>query len=283
MADNATPNVSGAQSDPVPTIPVTPEPQAPSVLELKDDSVVRIPGVDKEVKFGEHFRGLQSQFTKASQKAAKFERDLQEARQAIKDREDRLMAFERMSRGDRTPPKDPAQDLLAAIKSRQVLSGEEAAAVMEHFLQRANSFQPALQHRDQAMLMLGQEIAKLKSQLSSVNAERADVSFNRKISGWLKELDLPDEAADLAAEIYLAYEGEDLDSEFPDLLRKRWESVEKLVRARDRARRESARSKPFVPGKGGNGAASKPINTANMSPKQITDEIWESLVANPET
>src|SRR3954469_13675397 len=56
--------------------------QTPEAFELNDDALVRVKGSDQPVKYGEHFRKFQSQFTKASQEAARLRKELDAERQS---------------------------------------------------------------------------------------------------------------------------------------------------------------------------------------------------------
>ena len=107
--------------------------------------------------------------------------------------------------------------------------------------------------------------------------------FDGKISNWLKEGGYPSEAADLAKEIYLAYEGDDLDNEFPQIFANRWEQIQQIIDSQRKAKVEAAR-RPLLPGRGGNGVASKPIGLkGNESSKQLADTLWDAMQAGETT
>ena len=62
-------------------------PNAPQVIELSEDSLVRLPGAKEPVRYGDHSRGFQSEFTKRAQEAKryrqeaeKYQRELEAAR-----------------------------------------------------------------------------------------------------------------------------------------------------------------------------------------------------------
>ncbi len=274
MADN--PNAEGGAS-PLSEGGAAAAPAAePTPLSVTPDTLIKLDGHEKPVKFGEHIRGFQSQFTKASQRAAELEKKLIALEAAQKERDAELSRY-RQFVGNGQPKSDPNADLIEALRTKQYLSGEEAAGVVSAILQRVEQAQNGFNPRDTAILTIAKRLAEAEKRLGGFAQERSEREFKARISGVVKELGLPDEASELAEEIYLAYTGDDLDQEFPSILSKRWEQLEKLVRARDKAKLEAARAKPFVPGKGGLGSAQKPLNTAKLTAREIADQVWEGL------
>src|SRR5690242_20616860 len=55
----------------------------PTVYEVDDDTLIRPKGSDKPIKFSEHVKGFQANYTKAAQRAAQLERQLQEREQRL--------------------------------------------------------------------------------------------------------------------------------------------------------------------------------------------------------
>lgn len=253
---------------------------APTPIELKDDSFVKIPGMEKPVKYGEHYRGLQGQLTKASQRAAELERRYAEAQARLEERE---RALQRTSQPQQTP-QNPALGLVDKLRELPYLTGAEAAEAIQSVIGQVGQFGTELQRRDLALQVLYHQLKATRDMVNNLQSNHTNSAFENKISRWVGELGLPPEAKELAQEIYLAYEGDDLDSEFPNILRNRWDQLMSIARATEKARVDNARRLPFVPGKGGQGVPSKPLQDklAKASPAQVADELWDAMQSLPE-
>jgi hypothetical protein len=241
----------------------------PEAIELKEDSLVRIPGVDKPVKWNDHVRGFQSQATKASQRAADLERKYQEAQQS-------LQRYEQMQRQGQAPQQggpDPLADLAAA----PYITGQQQAEILRGL---ATEFQ----QRDQFLLGMMKAVQQLQKQLSPVLEQTSMSSFDQKIDRWLQEGGYPKEYSDLAKEIYLAYTGDDLDNEFPTIFKSRVEQIEAAIEAKRRSAAEQARRAPFVPGRGGEARPSSPLklNVRNTA-REDAENLWEAMQAGQGT
>jgi uncharacterized protein YukE len=238
-------------------------PAEPTVYDVNDDTLIRVPGRNEPVKFGEHFRGFQSQFTKASQRAAQLERELA-ARDA------RLAEVQRQQQQAQRQGNQPAQPSLADKLGQLPYLDGAAAAEM------ANSIYGEFKQRDQILVATLQELQKMRNVVNSLNQSHQGSAFEGKISKWVNDLGFPPEAVDLAKEIYLAYEGDDLDNEFPQILQNRWAQLEKLFAARQQAKIAAAKKPPFIPGRGGAAGPSKPLQLdPRLTAQQAADQIWD--------
>jgi len=267
MADDSTPS-AGGNTGAAPVVTQTPEP-----ISLSDDSFVKLPGSDKPVKWGDHYRGFQSQFTKTAQEKAKLEQTRQSLEQQVKDRDVMVQRLQQaLGVNNQTPPTDPYADL----KSRQYLDGEAAYKLAQSLRGEVGSFGSALGQRDQVILALAKQLAEIKKSVGEFSTQRQGQEFENKIKKWVTDLEL-DGFEDLAKEVYLAYEGDDLDNEFPTIFKNRVQQVEAAIRARDKKRLETRRQLPFTPAKGGNGSAGKPISLADKNAREVTDILWEQM------
>jgi len=257
--------------------PATDSAAEPTPIELRDDSLVKIPGSDKPTKYGEFYRGLQGQLTKASQRAAELERRYVEAQARLEERE---RAFQRMN-SQPTPGQttNPTAELVNKIRSLPYMSGEDAAEMTETIINQIAQVGGQFQQRDAILIGLARQLKATQDLVNNLQSNHVNSSFEGKITRWVGELGLPAEATDFAKELYLAYEGEGLDEEFPTILKNRWEQVVSLARQAERARIDSARKLPFVPGRGGQGVPSKPLSDklAKANPAQVADELWEAM------
>lgn len=244
----------------------TPTPAEPSIIDVDDNALIRVKGSEKPVKFGDHVKGFQSQFTKASQEAARLKSALQEREARIQQFErERQQAAQRQNEGQN---QGQGNDMLAQLRELPYLSGEQAVGVVQAISQQ-------IQQRDQILLGALKTIQKLQGVVGGLHESHSTSAFDGKINRWLTEGDYPPEIADWAKEVYLAYEGDDLDSQFPEILRSRWEQLNKVMEGRKAAQVAAARKSPFVPGRGGNANPSKPLEIkGDSSSRDLADQLF---------
>lgn len=240
----------------------------PSIIDVDDNALIRIKGSDKPVKFGEHVRGFQSQWTKAAQKASQLEGQLRE-------RDARLQEIQRQQEIQAQRGQQGQQpDVFEALRALPYLTGQDAASVVQ-------SIGEQIRQRDMVLLGALKQLQAVQKMVGGLHESSSGAAFEAKIGRWLQSGGYPPEAADLAKEIYLAYEGDDLDEEFPRIFEERWNQVEKLVEARRQAKVREARPRPFIPGRGGDGKPSKPLELApNASAADIADLLFPTLQGN---
>jgi hypothetical protein len=232
-------------------------------LRLTDDMEVIPPGQEKPVKYGEFQRGFQSQFTKASQKAANLEREIAGLKQAAQQQQ--------QAGQPQTPSK--RKQLIDNLKARTYLSGEEAASAIDNiFGEVENDFST----RDQALRLIAQKLLQIDAQQQKFSQSANQSSFSNTIKSALTANKLPEELDEFAQLVYLSHEGADLDQEFPTLLKGFWDKFANVVRQMDQKKVEGARTSRF-PGRGGQGSAGKPLDTSRMSPSQQADALWEMV------
>lgn len=239
-------------------------PETPQPLELTDDSLIRVKGSDKPVKFGD-VRNFQAQFTKSSQRAAALERELAQEREARQ-----RFEAERARQNTQQPQN---QDVFASLRELPYLSGEQAVEVVQGITQEVRA-------RDQVIGALVKKIQSMDQRLGGLYETHTNSAFDSKINKMVGDLghDTSDAGLlDLAKEVYLAYEGNDLDQEFPRIFGERLKQLETYFEARKRAALEKARRVPFVPGRGGNGGPSNPLQIkGNASPREIAELLWNN-------
>lgn len=252
----------------------------PSIVELKSDSLIKAEGFDKPVKFSELTRRQQADYTKKTQELARarqeWERERDSERQRLSQLATELLQRQRQGQGE------PKNDFLDKLRAKTYLDGQTAAELLQEIQQNGfGTIQKEIGRRDEVITALYQQIQNLQRNFTSLQSERNNQSFETKISRWVNELGYEPEWNDLAKEIYLAYEGDDLDTEFPTIFKNRVEQIEKVLRTRDKKKVEAARSNPFrLPGKGGQGTTGKPIGLkGNESAKDTADHLWEMLQA----
>lgn len=240
------------------------QPDTQSAFEVSDDSLIRLKGSDKPVKFSDHVRGFQSQATKAAQKAAALERQLQE-------RDAKLQALQQAQR--QQPQQQSSEDIYADLRQLPYLTGEDAVSVVESIGQQ-------LRQRDMVLLGALKQMQNMQRILGTLGDQYTTQSFEGKIAGFIKQGGYDPGYTDFAKELYLAYEGDDLDEEFPQILANRIKQIETIMEGKRRAA-ANQRRQPFIPGKGGNANPSKPLQLkANASAREIADEMWATMNHN---
>lgn len=248
-----------------------PNPAEPAFIEVDDNTLIKPKGSDKPVRYGDNIRTFQSQWTKAAQKAAALERELQARDERLRQIEAQQQAAARQPQGNGQP------DIYEAIRSLQYLSGEDAVQVVQHI-------EGQMRQRDMVLLGALRQMQQMQKIVEGLNESATTSSFDAKISRWLEEGGYPPEAKDLAKEVYLAYTGDDLDAEFPRIFHDRWTQIQQIINAQRTAQLNANRRSPFVPGKGSNVGPSKPLQIPpDANAKAVTDLLWDSIQKGSDT
>jgi hypothetical protein len=237
-------------------------PDTPQPIEITDaNAYVKLPGSDKPVKVSEAL-GFQAQFTKASQRAAALERELNAERQ-------RAHEYQRSRAQAPQQPQGQNEDVFAALRELPYLDGKAAVDMVQGITSQ-------IKQRDQVLMAALTKMQQMERILSGLNENHLNSSFDSKINKWVTDLGYGPEAVEVAKEIYLAYEGNDLDQEFPRIFGDRMKQLENLFEARKRSAIDRARKVPFVPGRGGSAGPSKPLQLkGNESPKDLANLLWD--------
>ncbi len=257
---------------------------APQPLKLSNDSLIQIEGQEKPVKFSDYTRGFQSTATKAAQERARLAEKYSQLEATLKEREEAIRRYEAAQRQSQVQPGQTQPDeLIQAIESLQYLDGPAAGRMLKAIRAEIGKVSNSFGQRDQAIALLYQQLMSMKEQVGQLSGRTKQADFDSKIKGVVNELGYGEEYEDLAKEIYLAYEGDDLDSEFPEILRKRVEQIETAIRKRDKAKVEQSRTRPFTPGRGGIGQASKPLDLRGKTAAEIADIVYSQIEGGSET
>ncbi len=250
-------------------------PDSPTVLDIPDDNtLVRVRGSDKPIKFGDYSRGFQSQATKAAQERARVERELATERQRVAEYEARLKQVSQQASGQH----GNQPDVYSQLESLTYLDGPTAAKVVQ-------SIAGQIQNRDRILLGLAQELQRLQKTVGGLNESHVQSGFSSKIDRYLSDGGYGPELKDFASELYLAYEpGPDLDAQFPSILAERVEALTKYVEAKRQASLNAARKSPFVPGRGGQAGPTRPLELdPKASARETADKLWDLMQVGPGT
>lgn len=272
--------------------PQAPNSGAGSAVELNDDTLVRgVPGFNEPVRYGDLYKRLQSDYTRKTTEAQKlrqqYETEHQTRTREIQDERKRLEGIAATIAG-RQGSQGPASadPVLAEIVNSKFLDGASAGKLVN--LIQEKGFAPiisAFKERDQILTGMYNVIQTLQKQVNELSSAKQGVDFDGKINRWLSEGGYPQEAAQLAKELYLAYEGDDLDNEFPQIFETRWNQLQGILRAQDRKRVDEAkRLGRQIPGKGGSGSTGKPIGLkGHEKARDVASALWDHLQTGEET
>jgi hypothetical protein len=263
------PSGGGTSNAPLGAEPVQSTPSEPQALELSDDSLIRVKGSDKPVKFSDHVKGFQSQFTKASQRAAQLEKALQE-------RDARLKALEQAQQASAANRggTQSTEDVFAALRALPYLKGEDAVNIVEGIGEQ-------IRQRDMILVAALKQLQQMKGIVDGLHSNYTQTSHDAKLKGWLSDWGYPQEAFEMAKTVYAAYEGDDLDDEFQNIFNQHWTLAEKLVEARRQQKVAQARKVPFIPGRGGDAKPSKPLEMKpTASSKDVAEELFRAFAEN---
>jgi hypothetical protein len=261
---------------------------APSHAEISDSTLVHIPGQADPVKYGDLYKRLQGDHTKKTQALARdrtqFDSDRRtwDSSRTSQETELKQLATQLLAMRNQGKQPAPGSGYLDQLGNKSYVSGREMAQLVRVIQEQGfGNVSKAIQDRDKVINQLYGHFLELGKKVETLSNHRTSADFDHKISGWLNEMGVPPEAAELAKEVYLAYEGDDLEQEFPAIFKGRWDQLQSLYRAMDKRKVEEARKLSAFPGKGGGGVPGKAIEAlkGNESAEQTADVLWEALQA----
>lgn len=262
-----------------------------NVVDINDDTPIKgVPGFNEPVRYGDLYKRLQGDYTRKTQQIAKekqaFEAERQRYQQEIQGERKRLEQMAQTVLQRQSSPTNQTDPLFQKLSTAQYIDGPLMAEFITNLQQ--NGLAPivkAFQERDQITQNLYKEILELRKTVSQLHGRTQEQDFEGKINRWLTEGGYPQEAKDLAKEIYNAYEGEDLDSEFPQIFAARWSQLQNIMRAQDRKRVDEAKNlSRRLPGRGGNGAPSKPIGLkGHEKARDVASALWDAIQSGEES
>ncbi len=232
---------------------------------LSDDALVTWEGAKEPVPF-KSIRGYQSQFTKTSQKMAKIEKAYQEAVKRNQQLEQAIGSARSTQPQSQNQPVDP----FAKLRTLPYLTGEEAVETVQAITKE-------IQTRDRILQLMAHKLAELEQGYGNLNRTNTNQSFDKKLKKWVEGIGLDaEEDMEDARIFYLAHEWDDED-EFPELYKAHIDKRNKAEQRRAQARKEAAKMKPFVPGRGGLTATTRQVDFAGKSAAEQADELWPLL------
>jgi uncharacterized phage infection (PIP) family protein YhgE len=171
------------------------------------------------------------------------------------------------------------QTMLDQLRQMPYLDGATAAQLMERMVNEGiNPLNKAIQNRDVALAQLHKQYKALQSNVGETRGAQAQKDLDSRFMKIREEQGLPDAEVikEVMQDIYLSHEGDSLDSEFPAMMRNRWEAIQKAVRDSDRAAAKKAKNSPF-PSRGGEVSPTSGKTGGYKTPEERTNELWPML------
>jgi hypothetical protein len=249
-----------------------------------------VPGFNDPVRAGDLYKRMQGDYTRKTQAAEKlktqYETEHKTRQGEIATERQRLeqIASSLLSRQQSSAQPTADQQFLDGLKSAEYIDGP----TMSKFAQtmQDKGFTPivkAFQERDQILQSMAQQLITLNQHVQQMQSKTGTQDLDSKIAKYVTDLGYPTDANRYAKEIYAAYEGDDLETEFPEMLRERMDGLSNMFRNVDRQRIDAAR-RPSVPGKGGSGTTGKTIGLKGTeSAKETADMLWEAMQTHENT
>lgn len=255
----------------------------PSHVDIGDDTLVRIPGQDQPVKYGELYKRLQANATKANQTAAAERKAIEAERAKWSSQRDQEQArLQSLAQTLIQRQQGNQVDPLAGLDKLPYLDGATAAKLYQTI--QSQGIQPVVTHiqqQNQVIQGLYGMVKQLKGVVDELHGGYQKQNFGSKLGNMVTEagLDAADpEVVEFAKELYSAYEGDDLDIEFPSILKTRWDKLNNHFSAQRQKKVDAARN-PAFPLRGGNGVAGKPAGglTGRESSKELSEKLWDTM------
>lgn len=260
-----------------------------NAIELSDDTLIRVKGSDKPVKYSEYIKNgfvAKSDFTRAQQAKAQ---EAQAARQQLAEAQTRLTAFEQRQQGNAQPQANPIGDLVKSLEGKPYLSGSEAAGLVKQVWEGGvMKLAGAITQRDEVIKLLYNRVMQIDKGVTGLRGQSQEQGLQARFAQVKSELNLPNtpEVDEFIQDVYYSHEGEDLDAELPNMVRARWTALQNLIRTESQKQVRNARTSVLAPGgaRGGNATPSNGLRnkTSRMDARQLADEMWP-LLGGPNT
>lgn len=255
-------------------------------VDLTDDTPVRWVGEKEPIRYGDLAKRLQAAETRKNQAFSKqqreFARQQEEWKRQVAEERQRLETLASSILTQRANTGQPQDEFISTLQAQPYIDGKTAAKIVQELKEKGiGGVTQQIAERDRVIQYLANQLQTIQRDVQGLRGTYASQAFDGKIRNWVKQLDLPEEAVEFAKELYSAYEGEDLDDEFPGILERRWGQLQGMFTQQQRAKVEASRKRPFtLPGRGGNGVPSQNIGlTGRESPRDAADKLW-ALIQN---
>jgi len=171
------------------------------------------------------------------------------------------------------------QSMLDQLAKMPYLDGPTAAELMRRIMvEGIQPLQHQLQQRDQALAQVYKDYKSLRDVVGKSYGKQAERDLDTRFEEIRTQQGLPDDEVvrEIMRDIYHSHEGDDLDAQFPEMVRKRLEALQKTFRDKDRKAAETAKKSPF-PSKGGESSPISGKTGGYKTPQDRADELWPMI------
>jgi flagellar biosynthesis GTPase FlhF len=221
----------------------------------------------KTQALAEERKSWESQRTQQTQQLQQYAQQMQQQQ------------FTRQQQTQNAQSQQSNSTMLDQLRKMPYLDGNTAAQLMERMVNEGiNPLNQALQHRDQALAKLYKDYKELRDNVGSSQGKQAEKDLDTRFVEIRESQGLPDSDVirELMRDVYYSHEGDTLDAEYPEMLRKRWEGIQKAVRDSDRAAAKVAKESPF-PSRGGQISPTSGKTGGYKTPEDRANELWPML------
>ena len=169
--------------------------------------------------------------------------------------------------------------MLDQLSKMAYLDGPTAAEVMRRMMvEGIQPLQQQLQQRDKALAHIYRDYKSLRDVVGKSYGQQAERDLDTRFQEIRSEQGLPDEEVirEIMQDVYYSHEGDDLNKQFPEMVRKRLDGLRKTFRDMDRKTAVAAKKSPF-PSKGGEASPVAGKTGGYKSPQDRADELWPMI------
>ena len=266
---------------------------------MADDEVVEAPEIsegaseDTAASGGESGSGawpaeVQAEYTKKTQaladerkswegERAQQQQQLQHYAQQLQQQQQHVQQTQQQQ--GPTQQQQQQDTMLDQLSKMAYLDGPTAAEVMRRMMvEGIQPLQQQLQQRDKALAHIYRDYKSLRDVVGKSYGQQAERDLDTRFQEIRSEQGLPDEEVirEIMQDVYYSHEGDDLNREFPEMVRKRLDGLRKTFRDMDRKNAAAAKKSPF-PSKGGEASPVAGKTGGYKSPQDRADELWPMI------
>jgi len=171
------------------------------------------------------------------------------------------------------------QTMLDQLSKMPYLDGPTAAELMRRMMTEGiQPLQQQLQQRDQALAQVYRDYKSLKDVVGQSYGQQAERDLDTRFQEIRNTQGLPDDEVirEIMLDVYHSHEGDDLNSQFPEMVRKRLDGLRKTFRDMDRKTVATAKQSPF-PSKGGEASPISGKTGGYKTPQDRANELWPMI------
>jgi hypothetical protein len=175
------------------------------------------------------------------------------------------------------PAKAPAyQQHLDAATTQGYVTADQMSPLVEQFQSQFTAMESRNNELLNALHLVNEQRKADAGRFSPLLQESANTRLNGSITAAAKRLGVSDSAMDFftshSKNLHAAYEGDDLNDQFPGMIDDSWKQMLAATSAHNKA--EAAQAKRGIVGGGGRTSPSMPLTADLVDPDDIADEFF---------